>query len=338
MSHTRTVLLMLGVLLAITGVLAEDCSVEVMTNQFEVSFEKNRRSGEIKSLDTVEVSFDFENLQECLGNEEPRLFIYKEELGDWDEVSRGRRRRSTWSWNVAGVKPCLNTDFMLEVGAQQLQRSLAAQAPEALVKHNYRLGSPAEVTYLNIDQVVQWTEVTCATGYAIEMVDSEGGITELEVTESRLSSEVAALGPCQEVEVYIYPFVVDSENRNMRDEAYISFDKFPDFSKGIFEISMITSVSVDMKVQLDSLRCVESLSVEITGHDSDDTLASRVLDENSVDETITFDSLDHETVYEIKVDATSFEDMDQPLMKIKAVRTYYIYFIFYFNKAECDMT
>ena len=41
MSHTRTVLLMLGVLLAISGVLAEDCSVEVMTNQFEVSFEKN---------------------------------------------------------------------------------------------------------------------------------------------------------------------------------------------------------------------------------------------------------------------------------------------------------
>ena len=57
-----------------------------------------------------------------------------------------------------------------------------------------------------------------------------------------------------------------------------------------------------MKVQLDSLRCVESLSVAITKQDSNDTLGFQTLDENS-QETIRFDNLNPETVYEIKIEA-----------------------------------
>ena len=57
-----------------------------------------------------------------------------------------------------------------------------------------------------------------------------------------------------------------------------------------------------MKVQLDSLRCVESLSVAITKQDSYDTLDSQTLDQNS-QETIRFAYLNPETDYEIKIEA-----------------------------------
>ena len=136
------------------------------------------------------------------------------------------------------------------------------------------------------------------------MVDMDNNLKEFEVTESRLSSELAELAPCQEMELFIYPYVIESANRNLKDEGYFSFEKFPDFSKGFLTISDsdVTSNSVDMKVQLDSLRCVESLSVAITKQDSNDTLGFQTLDENS-QETIRFDNLNPETVYEIKIEA-----------------------------------
>ena len=300
MIHARIAILVLGLILGFSGALAQDCSEEVIQDSFQVSFEKNRRTGQIKSLDSVEVTFDYGKVQSCFGGEEPSLFIHNNE--DWVEVNGGRNRRNTWTWNLETVKPCQVNYFKLKVGDHEIDRVLESVTNDEVVDFNYRLGAPHEVSYLREDQVIEWTEVTCATGYHIELVDMDNNLKEFEVTENRLSSELAELAPCQEMDLFIYPYVIESVNRNSKDEAYFSFEKFPDFSKGFITISDVTSNSVDMKVQLDSLRCVESLSVAITKQDSDDTLDFQTLDENS-QETIRFDNLNPETDYEIKIEA-----------------------------------
>ena len=119
--------------------------------------------------------------------------------------------------------------------------------------------------------------------------------------------------------LYIFPYVIKSANSNPKDEAYFSFEKFPDFSRDFLNISDVTSNSVDLKVQLDSLRCIESLSVAITEQDSDDTLDTKVLDENS-QETIRFENLNQETDYEIKILVRPLaNNMDQHLVEAKVV-------------------
>ena len=302
MIHARIAILVVGLILGFSGALAEDCSEEVIQDSFQVSFEKNRRTGQIKSLDTVEVTFDYGKVQSCFGGEEPRLYINNNE--NWAEVNGGRNRRNTWTWNLETVKPCQVNWFRLAVGDQNIDRVLESRTNDEIVDFNYRLGAPDDVWYVKENQVIEWTEVTCATGYHIEMFDMDNNLKEFEVTENRLGSELAELSPCQEMELYIYPYVIESANRNSRDEAYFSFEKFPDFSKGFLTISDVTSNSVDMKVQLDSLRCVESLSVAITEQDSDDTLDSQTLDQNS-QETIRFANLNPETDYEIKIEPKS---------------------------------
>ena len=323
----RTALLALGVLLGLSGALAQECSEEEMQNSFQVSFEKNRRTGEIKSLDAVEVTFDYGKVQHCVGSEKPTLHMNKD--SNWEEVPGGRKRRNTWSWTVvdADVKPCKATAFMLMVGDQQISTylDLGDSANDLLVEHNYRLGTPEEISYIVKDQVIEWKEVECATGYHIEMVDLDHNIVEVNVTENRLSSGLADLAPCEEMEVYITPYVINSENienRNTRDEAEFRFEKFPDFSQGFLDISEVTSNSVDMKVQLDSLRCVESLSVAISEQDSDDSLDEKMLHEDS-DETISFEKLNQETDYEIKIVATPFEELNQDSVTVKVVRIHF---------------
>ena len=143
---------------------------------------------------------------------------------------------------------------------------------------------------------------------------------EFDVTDNRLSLELAELAPCQRMNLYIFPYVIKSANSNPKDEAYFSFEKFPDFSRDFLNISDVASNSVDLKVQLDSLRCIESLSVAITEQDSDVTLNTKVLDENS-QETIRFENLNHETDYEIKILATPLaNNLDQHLVETKVVR------------------
>ena len=296
MIHARIAILVLGLILGFSGALAQDCSEEVIQDSFQVSFEKNRRTGQIKSLDTVEVTFDYGKVQNCFGGEKPILQT------PWEKLTEGRNRRNTWSWTLANIKPCQDNYFTLKVGDKQIDRVLNKMADSDIVDYNYKLGVPNDVRYIKEDQVIEWTEVTCATGYHIEMVDMDNNLKEFEVTENRLSSELAELAPCQSMDLFIYPYVIESVNRNSKDEAYFSFEKFPDFSKGFITISDVTSNSVDMKVQLDSLRCVESLSVAITKQDSNDTLGFQTLDENS-QETIRFDNLNPETDYEIKIEA-----------------------------------
>ena len=310
--------------LCLVGALAQDCSEQVMQDSVQVSFERNRRTGEVKSLDTVEVTFDYGKVQDCVGDEEePTLFIFKGET--WEEITGVRKRRNTWNWNVAGVQPCRANYFKLKVGDQEIDRVLDSVADTDLVDLNFRLGAPQDVRYDIENQVIMWTEVTCATGYYIEMVDLDGNLKEIEVFDTRLSSdELSHLAPCQEMELYLTPFVIESDNRNSRDEAEFRFEKFPDFSKDILTISDVTSNSVDMKVQLDSLRCVESLSVAITAQDSDDTLETleAELDEDSQEETIRFENLNQETDYEFKIAATPFQGDETP-MEAKVVRVFY---------------
>ena len=324
MIRVRTALLVLGILSGLSGALAQECSEEEMQDSFQVSFEKNRRTGEIKSLDVVEVTFDYGKVQHCVGSEEPTLHMMED--AKWEEVAGGRKRRNTWSWTVvdADVKPCKATAFMLVIGDQQTSTylDLGASANDLLVEHNYRLGAPEEIRYLIRDQVIEWNEVECATGYHIEMVDQAHNIVDVNVTENRLSSGLADLAPCEEMDVFITPYVINSENRNSRDEAVFRFEKFPDFSQGFLNISDVTSNSVDMKLQLDSLRCVESLSVAISEQDSYDSLDEKMLHEDS-DETFSFENLNQETDYEIKIVATPFEELNQDSVAAKVVRIYF---------------
>ena len=303
MTQARTALLILGVLLGIAGVLSEECSDQVIKDSFQVSFVKGR-NGEIRSLDTVEVTFDYGKVKTCVNNEEPKLFVPND---SWVEVAGGRKRRNTWSWNVRGVKPCRDTEFLLQIGDKQVVNTLEAQSDQVLVDHYYSLGATEAVTYIPRDQVVEWSEVICATGYHIEMVDIDQKIVEHDVTENRLSSEIADLAPCQYMEMFITPYVMDSDNRDRRDETKFDFEKIPNISQGFLVFSDVTSNSVDMKVQLDSLRCVESLSVEIAERDSDDTLDTKVLNQNSNDETISFEDLIQETDYVIKIAVPELE-------------------------------
>ena len=322
MIRVRTAFLVMGILSGLSGALAQECSEEEMQDSFQVSFEKNRRTGEIKSLDAVEVTFDYGKVQHCVGSEEPRLHMIED--AKWEDVAGGRKRRNTWSWTVLGVKPCKDTTFMLVVGDQQISAylDLGASANDLMVEHNYRLGAPEEVSYLIRDQVIEWKEVECATGYHIEMVDRAHNIVDVNVTENRLSSGLADLAPCEEMDVFITPYVINSENRNSRDEAVFSFEKFPDFSQGFLDISDVTSNSVDMKLQLDSLRCVESLSVAISEQDSYDSLDEKMLNEDS-DETFSFENLNQETDYQIKIVATPFGESNQDSVAAKVVRIYF---------------
>ena len=91
MIHARIAILVLGLILGFSGALAQDCSEEVIQDSFQVSFEMNRRNGEIKSLDIVEVRFDYGKVQSCFAGEEPRLFIKDNSKEDtWEKFSRGR--------------------------------------------------------------------------------------------------------------------------------------------------------------------------------------------------------------------------------------------------------
>ena len=127
MIQARTVFLVLG--LCLVGAIAQDCSDQVMQDSFQVSFERKRSTGEIKSLETVEVTFDYGKVQTCFGDEEePTLFIHKGET--WEEITGGRKRRSRRVSRSTGSRRrrshSRNVDLVLAVKIVEVVKSSGA--------------------------------------------------------------------------------------------------------------------------------------------------------------------------------------------------------------------
>ena len=288
---------------------------------FNVNFEQNAR-GVIQSLTVVQISVNVNNIfqsdaKECLEQGELRV--------SWSSATAAqtvdrepRRRRGVLTWILEDtVKPCQLTTFLLHHGDQQLERQLEARTETELVELGYRLGKPANLVYLNVDQVLSWDAVQCATGYTLD-IGGEDGAEHRSLVTTDTSLGVAELPDCGRQLVYITPWVASEENAKYKDELEWSFTKIPDFSSGFLSVSRVAATSADMKVALSSLRCVESCSLELAAAGGAD---SRVI---SVDggtqlEDVLVEELLHDTTYSLAIQPRPLHALAQPIPRIELV-------------------
>ena len=327
MSRPRTLALVAAVALAsLAPAAAEepDCVFAPdAAEHFNVNFEQNAR-GVIQSLTVVQISVNVNNIfqsdaKACL--EQGKLLVSWTSATAAHTVDKEpRRRRGVLTWILEDtVKPCQLTTFHLHHGDQQLERQLEARTEAELVELGYRLGKPANLVYLNVDQVLSWDAVQCATGYTLD-IGGEDGAEHRSLVTTDTSLGVAELPDCGRQLVYITPWVASEENAKYKDELEWSFTKIPDFSSGFLSVSRVAATSADMKVALSSLRCVESCSLELAAVGGAD---SRVI---SVDggtqlEDVLVEELLHDTTYSLAIQPRPLHPLAQPIPRIELVST-----------------
>jgi len=262
-------LLMLTTLCGLVSVgLGESCEMlETAADAFSVQFPTDRR-GQLKSLDTIEVSAYFSDIvdKSCADD---LVLTMEQPDGSWQEVEAKKQNKKDRNkgqrfnlWKVSPIIPCRTNRFRLMSGEHFVDAELAPAALEDMEDFEYKPGQPQNTVYA--DSELKWDALECATGYNVEIMNANTEETIRNEVVDENSVYLSELEYCEEYEYFIVPVVGETES--LDDEVFGDFTKEPNHDI-LSDIKMIVETTEDTAVIsweiTDQVRCVDKYEVEV---------------------------------------------------------------------------